>query len=470
MKNTGLAFIINLAIIYFAMPINSKERLMVFTRYPKSGTTKTRLIPLLGPDGAADLHRKMAEHTLSQVNKLLNIREFDAEVRYDGGSKNRMKEWLGRGFTYLPQDKEGDLGFRMKRCFEDAFKSGATRAIIIGTDIPGITHTTIQKAFNALKQKPMVLGPATDGGYYLIGFQKQSFCPSFSDLFSDIQWGGRHVLDKTIKIAKDLAIPFSLLEELEDVDRPENLSVWKRINQQTTHDDNPTRISIIIPAKNEADNLKQTLVNIDSTDGKEVILADGGSMDGTVHLAKCLGLKIVNSSPPKSKQMNEGALRASGDILLFLHADTRLPENFDNHVRQCFKQPDVVAGAFELGINANKPVFRLIERLANWRSHRLKLPYGDQAIFVLSDIFHQLDGFPDIPIMEDFKLIKQLRRIGEVITLPFPVITSSRRWENLGILRTTLINQIVIAMYYARVPPNLIARWYHRSKGVASNI
>ena len=448
------------------MPINSKERLMVFTRYPKSGTTKTRLIPLLGPDGAADLHRKMVEHTISQVNKLLKIHKFDAEVRYDGGNKSRMKTWLGENFNYIPQDKEGDLGFRMKRCFEDVFESGATRAVLIGTDIPGITHTTIQKAFNSLKQKPMVIGPAKDGGYYLIGFQKKSFYRPISDLFTDIQWGERHVLDKTLKIAKDLNIHFSLLEELEDVDRPEDLSVWKRINHQTTRDDKPARISIIIPAINEADNLKQTLVSIGTMDDKEIILADGGSVDGTVHIAKSLGLKIVNSSPPKAKQMNEGAFRASGDILLFLHADTRLPENFDNHVRQCFAQSGAVAGAFELGINANIPALRLIERLANWRSHRLKLPYGDQAIFVLSEIFHQIEGFPYIPIMEDFELIKQLSKIGKIITLPLPAITSSRRWENLGILRTTLLNQIVIAMYYAGVPPNLIARWYHRSKGV----
>ncbi|MBW1693027.1 MAG: TIGR04283 family arsenosugar biosynthesis glycosyltransferase [Deltaproteobacteria bacterium] len=451
------------------MPPNSKERLIVFTRYPKSGITKTRLIPLLGPDGAADLHRKMVEHTILQVKKLKKIHKFDAEVRYDGGNKTRMKAWLGGNLNYLPQDKEGDLGFRMKRCFEDAFESGATRAVIIGTDIPGITHTTIHKAFNSLQQKPMVLGPAKDGGYYLIGFKKKSFYRSISDLFTDIQWGERHVLDKTMKIAKGLNIHFSLLEELEDIDRPENLSVWKRINHQTTHDDTPTRISIIIPAINEADNLKQTLVSIGSMDNKEVILADGGSIDGTVQLARSLGLEIVNSSPPKAKQMNEGAFRASGDILLFLHADTRLPENFDNHVRQCFMQSGAVAGAFELGINANIPALRLIERLANWRSHRLKLPYGDQAIFVLSEIFHQIEGFPYIPIMEDFELIKQLSKIGEIITLPFPVITSSRRWENLGILRTTLINQIVIAMYYAGVPPNLIARWYHRSKGVARN-
>lgn len=448
------------------MPINNKERLIVFTRYPEPGKTKTRLIPLLGPNGAADLHQKMTEHTILQIKKLLKQHLFDVEIHYDGADNNRMKDWLGADFNYLSQ-KRGDLGFRMKRCFEDVFASGATRAVIIGTDIPEITPTTILKAFNSLKHKPLVLGPAKDGGYYLIGFQKDAFDRPISPLFTGIQWGERDVLNKTLQMAMDLDLDVSLLEELEDVDRPENLAVWERINHRASPGDNPTRISIIIPALNEADNLKQTIVSIGRLDDKEVILADGGSVDETVYVAKSFNINVVNSSPPKAKQMNEGATRASGDILLFLHADTQLPRNFENHVRQCFTQTGVVAGAFELSINADVPALKLIERLANWRSHRLNLPYGDQAIFVLSDIFHQVEGFPEIPIMEDFEFIKQLGKKGNIVTLPVPVTTSSRRWESFGILKTTLTNQLVIAMFYAKVPPKIIARWYRRSKGIS---
>ena len=449
------------------MPINSKERLIVFTRYPESGKTKTRLIPLLGPDGAADLHRKMTEHTVLQVRKLMRLRQFDVEIRYDGGDKRRMKAWLGADFSYLSQG-QGDLGLRMKRCFEDAFASGAVHAVVFGTDIPGITHTTILKAFNSLKQKPLVLGPSKDGGYYLIGFQKDAFYRPISQLFTGIQWGEKDVLKKTLRMAMSLGLHVSLIEELEDVDRPENLPVWEQIyrQSQTSLDDRPTHISIIIPALNEADNLKQTICSIGHKDNKDIILADGGSIDETVNVAKSLNVKIVSSSPPKAKQMNDGAIRASGDILLFLHADTRLPANFGNHVRKCFFQADVVAGAFELSINADIPALRLIERLANWRSRQLNLPYGDQAIFVLSDIFHQMEGFPEIPIMEDFEFIRQLGKKGKVVALPVPVITSSRRWEKLGVFKTTLINQIAIAMFYARVPPKIIARWYRRSKGI----
>ena len=97
----------------------------------------------------------------------------------------------------------------------------------------------------------------------------------------------------------------------------------------------------------------------------------------------------------------------------------------------------------------------------------MKTPYGDQAIFILSLVFHQVGGFPDIPIMEDFELIRRLRKQGEIATLPVPVSTSPRRWQNLGILKTTLINQLVIATYFMGVAPEVIARRYHRSKGVS---
>ena len=111
---------------------------------------------------------------------------------------------------------------------------------------------------------------------------------------------------------------------------------------------------------------------------------------------------------------------------------------------------------------------RRIERLANWRSRRLKLPYGDQAIFVASKYFHQMGGFPNIPIMEDFELVRRLRKIGEMVTLPISVSTSSRRWQNVGVLKTTLINQVVIMAYLAGISPDIIAFFYRRRKGLSN--
>lgn len=164
--------------------------------------------------------------------------------------------------------------------------------------------------------------------------------------------------------------------------------------------------------------------------------------------------------------MNLGALSATGNILLFLHADTRLPQSFDKMVYhalsapECDKQP--VAGAFALSIDAPLQSLRVVEWGVNWRSRWLQMPYGDQAIFIKSSVFHQIGGFPDLPIMEDFELMRRLRQQGRIALISVPVVTSARRWLKLGVWQTTLINQLTIAAYFLGIPPQQIARWYHQ--------
>ena len=442
------------------------KRLIIFTRYPEPGTTKTRLIPLLGAKGAADLQQKMTEHTLLQVKKLLIRHELSVEIRYEGGNKNLMQTWLGRDFEYRPQGT-GDLGRRMKCSFEDAFKSGASEAVIVGTDIPELTHGIIQKAFNILKQKNMVLGPAKDGGYYLIGLQKNSLSQAITELFSGINWGTGDVLEETIKIAHNAGLNFSLLDVLKDIDHPEDIMVWERFQVKNPAVFNPNRISIIIPAINEANTIARTIESIGSGDNKEVIVVDGGSNDDTVSIATSLGAIVITSPPPRARQMNRGAAQSTGNVLVFLHADTRLPKKFEDFIFNSFNPPKMVAGAFELRIDSPMPSLRFIECLANWRSRYLKIPYGDQAIFVSSKVFQDLEGFSDIPIMEDVELIRRLRKKGNIVILPAPVFTSARRWQNVGILKTTLINQLVIAAYVMGIAPEVTARWYGRNKGVS---
>jgi len=448
------------------MSLISKERLIIYTRYPETGTTKTRLIPVLGAKGAANLQRKMTEHTLSRMMGLTASNNLTIEIRYDGGNEHLMRQWLGSEFEYASQG-DGDLGYRMKRAFDDAFKSGAVAVVIIGTDIPDLTAVDITKAFADLKQKKMVLGPAKDGGYYLIGLQKNAFLQAVGDLFTGIKWGDRDVLKKTLNISNRLGLNYSLLKEMDDVDRPEDIFIWERSQVLGHRDVTPDGISVIIPTLNEAHHIADTITSIGHGNNTEIIVVDGGSIDNTVSIAKTLGTKIIQGSPPRSRQMNQGADAASKEILLFLHADTLLPENFNRHVLGAFAQSGVAAGAFELRIDSPVPSLRFIERIANWRSRCLKMPYGDQAIFMLSRVFHQMGGFPDIPIMEDFILIRRLRKRGDVVTLPQPVITSPRRWLNHGILKTTLVNQLIVISYFMGISPDTISRLYRRGKGIS---
>ncbi|WOD41214.1 TIGR04283 family arsenosugar biosynthesis glycosyltransferase [Nodosilinea sp. E11] len=220
----------------------------------------------------------------------------------------------------------------------------------------------------------------------------------------------------------------------------------------------PAPISIVIPTLNEVEQLPTVLAAIPT--GIEVVVVDGGSTDRTDALANALGVRVIASPPGRSRQLNRGAAAATGDILLFLHADTRLPEGFDQAIRQTLAQPGVVAGAFRLAIDSPRRSLRWVEWGVNLRSRWLQMPYGDQAIFLPAEVFHQLGGFPDLPMMEDFELVRRLRKLGKVAIAPATVMTSDRRWRTLGVLRTTLTNQLMIIGYFLGIDPQKLARWY----------
>ncbi|WP_017319132.1 TIGR04282 family arsenosugar biosynthesis glycosyltransferase [Mastigocladopsis repens] len=201
----------------------AKQHLIIFTRYPKPGETKTRLIPALGTEGAANLQRQMTEHTLFQVKQLQSSSAISFEVRFAGGNLQLMQDWLGYELVYRPQG-EGDLGSRMAQSFFNAFQAGAEKVIIIGTDCPGVNVEILGKAFEQLQHSNLVLGPAVDGGYYLIGLQRP-----VPELFINIDWGTSQVLQQTIDIAQTLNLSVAYLASLADIDRPEDLPIWKKI-------------------------------------------------------------------------------------------------------------------------------------------------------------------------------------------------------------------------------------------------
>ncbi|MDY6803019.1 MAG: TIGR04283 family arsenosugar biosynthesis glycosyltransferase [Cyanobacteriota bacterium] len=225
-----------------------------------------------------------------------------------------------------------------------------------------------------------------------------------------------------------------------------------------------TKISVIIPVLNEASAIARTIASARVAADLEIIVVDGGSRDGTVETAESLGVRVLQSPPGRAMQMNSGAREAGGEILLFLHGDTILPPEFDKSIRLALAKAKVVAGAFELKIEGTMGGLSIVEKMVNWRSRYLQMPYGDQAIFLTSKIFWQIGGFPEMPIMEDFELIRRLQRRGKIETLPMPVVTSPRRWQKLGVLRTTLINQLVIIAYFLGISPERLARWYRGQK------
>ena len=430
-----------------------RQRLVIFTRFPEPDKTKTRLVPALGPEGAAQLQRDMTRHTLALVRELAAGSPISVEVRFEGGDAEKMAACFGNDLSYRPQGP-GDLGCRMDQAVTDAFSEGAERAVIIGTDCPEITPEVVRESFDHLATCDLVLGPATDGGYYLIGLQRPT-----PQLFTGIAWSSERVFDETMRRAGDLFLNVSLLKMLSDVDRPEDLAVWHRAKQLATGV-STTRISVIIPTLNEAGYLPHTLGGLGDAKNLEVIVVDGGSTDGTPELAQREGCPVLRSPPGRALQMNAGARAARGSILLFLHADTCLPPGFESAVLAALQQPGVMAGAFRLRIGAPGWPLRTIEQAVNIRSRVLQMPYGDQGLFLLKETFQQLGGFAMLPIMEDFEFVRRLRRRGRIRITRLPVIISGRRWRELGPWRTTWINQKIILGYYLGVSPERLAVWY----------
>jgi rSAM/selenodomain-associated transferase 1 len=198
------------------------DRLIIFTRYPAPGKTKTRLIPALGPKGAAALQKQMTERTVVRARQLLTEHPLLLEVRYEGCRRSLMKEWLGSDLVFASQGS-GPLGLRMARAFQAGFRAGSQHIVLVGIDCPGLSVFLLREAFHSLADNEVVLGPALDGGYYLLGLR--FFVPQ---IFKGISWGTRGVLEETLRALGPLSLRVFLLQALGDVDRPADLTLWEQ--------------------------------------------------------------------------------------------------------------------------------------------------------------------------------------------------------------------------------------------------
>lgn len=202
-----------------------QEEIIIFTRYPQAGLTKTRLIPELGAEGAAILQRTMTEQIVHTAGQLVHDRQIQISVYYAGGSHQQMKQWLGPELLYHEQTGT-DLGQKMMLAFADAWDRGLQRAVLVGSDCPAIDFQLITDALEALQDDQLVLGPAADGGYYLIGTTNDLPLNRLARLFTDIAWGTSEVFQETVNRARDAEVTTSILKELNDIDHPRDLAYF----------------------------------------------------------------------------------------------------------------------------------------------------------------------------------------------------------------------------------------------------
>jgi rSAM/selenodomain-associated transferase 2/rSAM/selenodomain-associated transferase 1 len=428
-----------------------RDRVIIFGRYPIPGKTKTRLISAMGPAGAADLQRWLTEKTLESVRAFAFPKGIDVEFCFEGGSERKMRRWLGMDISFYPQAK-GDLGERMSSAFFEAFRRGARRVVLLGTDIAELKACKLGQAFDALVENDLVIGPSADGGYWLIGLNR------FAPLFEGIDWGTRAVIGQTRALANGQGLRVKELDVLTDIDTVKDL---RQLPPERTSTN--AYISIVIPALNEAANIETAIRNSRSEDA-EIIVVDGGSTDDTIARAIQAGARVESSYRGRARQQNRGASCASGRVLLFLHADTRLPRGYANHVFEILMDPETVAGAFRFKTTLDGSLMKFIELMTNIRSQYFNLPYGDQGLFIRKSIFDSVKGFPEVPIAEDLSLVRRLLKMGRIRIAPVYAVTSGRRWQMLGLLRTTLINQVILTGFFLGVSPSALASLYHISR------
>ena len=222
------------------------------------------------------------------------------------------------------------------------------------------------------------------------------------------------------------------------------------------------KISIVVPALDEAAGIREALAALQPlrARGHEVIVVDGGSTDGTLALAEELADRVLLSARGRAVQQNAGAASASGDVLLFLHADTTLPEGADALVLDGLRRSGRGWGRFDIRLTGRHPLLRIVGRMIGFRSRVSGIATGDQAIFVRREWFRRAGGFPELPLMEDVAITRALKRLGPPLCVRERVTTSSRRWEERGIVRTILLMWRLRWDYFRGVDPAELARRY----------
>ncbi|UOD35699.1 TIGR04283 family arsenosugar biosynthesis glycosyltransferase [Deferribacteraceae bacterium V6Fe1] len=414
---------------------DNKSLIIIFTRYPVAGRAKTRLIPQIGAINAAKLQKMMTEFVVSQVRKT----NIPFKIKYFGGTEAEMKNWLGDDIKYSAQG-DGDLGEKMKSAFEEGFNEGFDKIVVIGSDCPDLRVDLIIEAFKLLEKHNCVIGPAKDGGYYLIGLNKPN-----PKLFENIDWGSEKVLNQTVSKIKN----YKLLKKLNDVDEFEDI---------------PKKISVIIPTLNEEENIANIINQAKRGFNIEVIVVDGGSNDNTVKIAEQMGGNVIVSPPGRAVQMNEGAKIADGEILFFVHADSFLPDNWDTCIRETIGEKQTFLGYFRFKIADDFKGKKIIEFGTNLRANIFKKPYGDQGFFVRKDEFLKAGSFPEVPIMEDLFFVKKAKSIGKIVCADEYIQTSGRRWKKYGALKTTYLNQCALLAALFKYDLNRIKEAYSSGK------
>ncbi len=500
-----------------------RETLLIFMRFPELGKVKSRLGAAFGAEGALALYTRLARRTLGVAADFKRLRPgVHIHVFFTpSGRKDDFARFYPGPWDFVPQEG-GHLGERMERAFLRAWERGLGHAVMVGADIADLAAADIEEAFEALESQGAALGPASDGGFYLIGLKRP--CGS---IFGYERWGEGDVFRRTRDGLLRSGLSLHVVRERSDIDRPEDvLRLGGASFQSSSRSDRPpsltpsaktpnstagvgteggaagwsivpdstaearggrgefpdgltagprlfrSRLSVVIPTLGPPERLRPLL------DILEAGLWPGDSIIAVLGVKDCDGSEIrlpadspgsrtrwISAPMGRGVQMNAGAREADGDVLWFLHGDSTPPPQFAYHVRKILDAPRASLGCFRLAFFPSTPLLDAIASWANFRTRRMKLPYGDQGFFCRRETFEALGGFGKRFIMEDVDFVQRARKTGKLLLLPETVHTSSGRYLEKGVLRTSLQNHLLMFLHFLGVDDRKIHSIYYKARG-----
>ena len=432
-----------------------KKAILIFMKYPQTGRVKTRLSKTIGTKQACNIYKKLVRRTLGIVSDFKHTHtQIDLFLFYDPPeSETQIRKGYPGPWAFTPQI-DGHLGEKMKNAFDHVFEKGYEHAVLIGSDIADIKTSDIEDAFRDLNRDQAVLGPAHDGGFYLIGL---SFV--INEVFNFPDWSTPSVFERTLHCLHDSLHKIRTLCKRHDIDEQNDLIY---VNRNPLFQD---KISIIIPYLKGT---QKTASLVDSLEAQlwpddEIVLVKGvGSSDlGKNNISH--HTRLVFAPKGRGNQLNHGAKAAQRNILWFLHIDTAPPPNFGYHIRKLTHIRGRTLGCFELRFDTSSFFLDVIYKWSNFRTKYLNLPYGDQGIFCTRDIFKKAGGFKKKFLMEDVDFVRNCKKMGKLLVIPQPIYSSAQRYMTKGVLRASLQNHFLMLLYYLGVSDKRLFQFYYKN-------
>ncbi|MFH1930329.1 MAG: TIGR04283 family arsenosugar biosynthesis glycosyltransferase [Pseudomonadota bacterium] len=431
-----------------------KKAILIFMKYPEAGRVKTRLSKSIGREQACNIYQKLVRRTLGMVSDFKHAHtEIDLFLfYYPPESETQLRKAYPGPWKFTPQ-MSGHLGEKMGNAFNHVFTKGYGHAVLIGTDIADIMTSDIADAFQALNENQAVLGPAQDGGFYLIGLSS-----TINEIFNFPNWSTPSVFERTLNCFHASAHKVRTLCKRHDIDEKKDLIYF---NSNPLFQD---QISIIIPYLSGTKKLASLVDCLEAQlwPGDEVVLVRGnGSPEwGTKNISP--HTRLIFAPKGRGNQLNHGARVAQRNILWFLHIDTAPPPNFGYHIRKLTLIRHMVLGCFELSFNTSSLPLNLISKWTNLRTKYFQLPYGDQGFFCTRRIFYKAGGFKKQFLMEDVDFVRNCKKMGKLLIVPQPIHSSPQRYLTKGVLRASLQNHFLILLYFLGVSDKRLYEFYYK--------